>query len=63
MVLVPPTSSWKIYLSPTIFTCPGQEDNMFFRNLHLAFLTRLGKLSSLNVLKLDVYFTPLLMYC
>ena len=30
MALVPRTSSLKIYLS-TIFTCAGQEDNLFFQ--------------------------------
>ena len=33
--LVPRTRSWRIYLSSTIFTCPGQEDNLFFQTLNL----------------------------
>ncbi len=32
MALVPWTSSWKIYLSLQIFTCPRQEDILFFSN-------------------------------
>ncbi len=33
MALVPRTSSWRVYLSPTIFTCRRQGDNLPFRTL------------------------------
>ena len=33
MALVPRSSCWRIYLSPTIFPCPRHEDNLVFGNV------------------------------